>query len=163
MSAPDASVIEAALRERAPEACLRALWLDAPVVPPLRGARALRGVFTLPHARVATLRHWRDSHEWTADYAGERWDVVLHEASTWARLLMKSHGGSVAIASRAPTFDPLGLGAKLAALAAACADARTDAWYTAAGWSAPARAAATLEGAARFERLDAWVRAARDA
>ena len=104
MSAAPASVIEAALRERAPEACLRVLWLDAPVVPPLRGARALRGVFTLPHARVATLRHWRDSHEWTAEHAGERWDVVLHEASTWARLLMKAHGGSVAIASRAPAF-----------------------------------------------------------
>ena len=163
MSAAPASVIEAALRERAPEACLRVLWLDAPVVPPLRGARALRGVFTLPHTRVATLRHWRDSHEWAAEHAGERWDVVLHEASTWARLLMKAHGGSVAIASRAPAFDPLGQGAELGAIAAACADARTDAWYAAAGWAAPARDAATLEGAARFERLDAWVRAARDA
>lgn len=152
---------ERRLVAEAPDARLVALWVDPPVTPPLPEGRALRGVFALPHARVATLRHWRDTHEWVLEGEDEAWHVVLHEASKWARLIQKSHGGSYAIASRDPDVDPHHQGAALQHIACASCDERVVDWYRAAGWDPPALSDDLLLAPARFAQLEAWIHAAR--
>jgi len=118
--------------------CVIGGWTDVMVAPPLPpGTRALRVVFAYPSSRLATLRHWRDTYEFNAlDAAGINVHVVMHEASKWARLVLKGHEMTLACVSRPPDQDSDGL---LATLRALCE-----------------------HGPPPFDQLDAWLLHVRD-
>ncbi len=137
-------------------------WVDPPVAPPIRDATVVRAVFAYPALRLATLRHWRDTVELVSESEpGTTVHVVAHEASKWARLVMKAHPGTLAIAAEAPTLDSDGVLSGpdgLVALARSIAELDD-----------PAEAGSLLEGGSamvspgeRFEALERWLIRVRD-
>ncbi len=119
----------------------------------------VHAVVAYPALRLATLRHWRDTFETTLTVGDAPVHLVAHEASKWARLLLKGHGGSLLIAGLEPVFDSSRLLSKLGEIAGSCANADTREWCEAA--NGPAPAANTVSAQARFDALESWLTEAR--
>lgn len=138
------------------DAELVACWIGAPTLP--ARPHTLHAVFAYPSQRLATLRHWQDTLETDVDGA----PLVAHEASKWARLLLKGHAGAKAICLHPLAHEEAGLGEELAGIAARIDGDDIEAWRDAAGWDAHARHARPLITAKqRFERLERWLLSVR--
>lgn len=140
-------------------------WLGAPVLPLLpQDALALRGVYAFSATRIAGLRSWRDTVEVEIEHDGRAVHVVMHEASKWARFVLKSHPGPrlwsdgvlVAADDRGDLLERLG------ALARQSVDAHATRWLAVAGLdqSVPAQPLGPPE---RFAALEDWLIAVRQA
>lgn len=73
-------------------------FVGGPVVPPLpEGWLDVRLVVALPAERIAGLRPWRDSITMVVKTEGGRTlQVNAREAGTWARMMLRGHGGTLA-------------------------------------------------------------------
>lgn len=118
-------------------------------------------VYAFTSRRVATLRHWRDEVE-TPTFVGL-------EASKWARLLLKGHGGSLLSCATPATADCLEMSARLQEMAVELWNDDATHWAELAGETPPKRSLLArfrpLAGSDRFERVNSWledVRAAAD-
>lgn len=136
-----------------------ALWCDAPATP--RGPVA-RLVYAYPSVRLATLRHWRDEAEFLVDAGDGPMHVVALEASKWARLLLKSHGGTLLTSSRAADVDALGLAAPLPELVDALWDTVAEDWCRRLGVES-GRTPVETTPAERFGHVEGWLHAVRTA
>ena len=112
----------------------------------------IRLVFALPSIRVATLRHWRDEVEFSVDEHA----VVGVEASKWARLLLKGHGGTLLTSAEPPSSAPQDIAGGLEDIAPLLWDARATAWSHAAKLE-PMQRGPDVEPAARFETVNTWL------
>lgn len=117
------------------------------------GHGSARLVYAFPSRRLATLRHWRDEVE-TPEFVGL-------EASKWARLMLKGHGGTLLQAAEAPSYDPRALSESLAALAVELWTPAATAWAERMGRPAMSAPSTGITSAERFERVDAWLEAVR--
>lgn len=151
-----------------PEAALLGAWVAGEVVPALpSGMVAVRGVYAFPAERVAGLRAWRDTVEFAADVDGVAHHVVLHEASKWARLVLKQHPGPP-LWTRGVCLAADGQRALLEQLVRLTGDidaAAQATWLAAAGLDGAGATAShpAVGPAQRFEQLEAWLLAARRA
>jgi hypothetical protein len=119
-------------------------------------------VYAFSSRRLATLRHWRDEVE-TPTFVGL-------EASKWARLLLKGHGGSLLSCGKSAADDCLGMSARLQGMAVELWNEDATHWAELADAAPPERALLTgfrpISGGERFERVNSWledVRIAADA
>lgn len=118
-------------------------------------------VYAFSSRRLATLRHWRDEVE-TATFVGL-------EASKWARLLLKGHGGSLLRCVEPASDDCLEMSARLYGMAVELWNDDAAHWAKLAGKTPPnslLTASRPISGEERFERVNAWledVRVAADA
>ena len=115
-------------------------------------------VYAFASARLATLRHWRDEVE-TPNF-------VAFEASKWARLLLKGHGGSLLSSAQPPTVDCIEIGSQLAALARDLWTPDSSHWAGLLGVEPLSSPSPPLSPEERFERVESWlseVRAVADA
>jgi hypothetical protein len=106
-------------------------------------------VYAFSSVRLATLRHWRDEVE-TASF-------VALEASKWARLLLKGHGGSLLSSAQPPTLDCIETGSELGALAEALWTADASHWAGLVGIPPLALPNPPLSPEERFERVERWL------
>lgn len=137
---------DAAVREALGEPALTALAWG-------RGADPSYVVYAFPSRRVATLRHWRDEVETP--------ELVGFEASKWARLLLKGHGGALLSCATSPDHDPMRMGPTLAALATELWTADATEWARRIGVEPIVTTTATVHGGDRFERVERWLTAVR--
>ncbi len=117
------------LRQAVAQALEQALGEPALLVAGWREPHAIRLIYAFPSLRLATLAHWRDEVEFTFEGA----PVVAFEASKWARLLLKSHGGTLLCSARPPAWDPHGLVESFCTLAASLWNDDATAWAHARG------------------------------
>ncbi len=110
-------------------------------------------VYAFTSRRLATLRHWRDEVE-TPTFVGL-------EASKWARLLLKGHGGSLLSCSTPATDDCLKMSARLEELAVELWNDDATHWAKLAGENPPERSLLKrfrpVSGSERFERVNSWL------
>jgi hypothetical protein len=154
------AIAEILARALGEPAAMVAVWTDAPSVPAPRRRPRITAIYALPSRRFATLRHWRDEVE---TRTGDGVDVVAFEASKWARLLLKSHGGTLLTSLEIPESGTPE-GQALGPLAASLWDDVADAWIAAAGIPRPTLdrpSGTSLGGPARFARAEAWLDAVR--
>lgn len=161
--------LAAALRDACgPDALLLGAWIGGDVVPALPPPlTAVRGVFAYPAERIAGLRAWRDTVELVENVDGNEFHMVLHEASKWARLVLKQHPGP-ALWSGGELLAADGAAAVLRELrvlaCAVCGDDVTS-WLAVAGrpgaLPVPAAGAAVPGPAERFDQLERWLVGAR--
>lgn len=115
-------------------------------------------VYAFASVRLATLRHWRDEFETPT--------FVALEASKWARLLLKGHGGSLLSSAQVPASDCIETAGELSALARELWTEDATHWASLAGEEPLPMPNPPLSAKERFERVDAWlakVRAVADA
>jgi hypothetical protein len=156
MTMRDSIAIERALHEVDDSLVLLAAWPEpaSPAAATLRPA----AMFVVPTIRLAGLRHWDDEPLLPAPFGG----VQALEASKWARLVLKGHGGAIGTLLDADgVHDPRGAAAALRPIAARCVDATVDAWCEAAGVPRLPASEAPLVGAARFDAVNAWLETLR--
>lgn len=143
-------------------ATLVVAWTNT-VPTPAHGGPILRAVYAFPSRRLATLRHWRDEVEFDIADDAETTRVVALEASKWARLLLKSHGGALLASASPPAFPGASAGpaARLPALARDLWDPVATEWAAAAGVD-PLPEAPALTTDQRFERVETWLWSVRE-
>lgn len=156
--------VRAAVCEQAgSDAQVLGVWVGGQVVPPLPdGALVVRGVYVFGAERVAGLRSWRDTVEVELLHEGRAVHVVMHEASKWARFLLKSHPGPmlwsrgelVAMQETAPLME------SVAVLNSSVIDRDAQRWLLVAGVGAE-DAKSPLGPPERFAALEAWLLAVR--
>ena len=123
-------------------------------------------LYALPSSAVRGLAHWRDEVEAADSY------TVAMEASKWARLVQKGHGGAIGALLTGKVAGVSPWMRELVGLAGDCVDDRTLAWWTrAAACSKDLRwqelvgehrsSGAVLDAGTRFERVESWLQGVR--
>lgn len=115
-----------------------------------------------PFARIAGLRHWRESATLAVPSGKGYLELNVWEISTWCRLIQRSHGRAVCASGEVALHDALGVMSALRIVARAAVDAEAVRWaehFGCAVWPVERDA---LEGdewdrSRRFAALDAWV------
>lgn len=123
----------------------------------------LRAVYAFDSLRVATLRHWRDEVEIRVPHGPDApWKgaVVAFEASKWARLLLKRHGGALLTSAEPPIAGAAALCAPLRGLARGLWTDDSTRWAERMN-RAPLAASAPID--APFDAIDRWLQGVRRA
>lgn len=115
-----------------------------------------------PFARIAGLRHWRESATLAVPADAGYLELNVWEISTWCRLIQRSHGRAVCASGEAALYDGLGVMPALRSVAQASVDTEALRWaeyFGCAVWPVARDAAVgeVWESARRFAALDAWV------
>ena len=137
-------------------------FVGGPVVPPLpEGWLDVRLVVALPAERIAGLRPWRDSITMVVKTeTGQTLQVNAREAGTWARMILRGHGGTLATIryGRSAGDDHLMIG--MEGMMARCWTEETLSYFDAAGlprtnWDDWQARAPSYEG--RLSLVEHWL------
>jgi hypothetical protein len=114
-------------------------FVGGPVLPALpAGWVDVRLVVVLPVERFAGLRPWRDSiTKVVKTDNGQTLQVNAREAGTWARMILRGHGGTMATISQGQIEGDLGLLGSMQGIVLRCWTEETLSYFDAAGLPHP--------------------------
>jgi hypothetical protein len=137
-------------------------FVGGPVFPALpAGWVDVRLVVALPAERIAGLRPWRDSISRVVKTEGGRTlHVNAREAGTWARMMLRGHGGTMATISQGHIEGDLGLLGSMQGIVLRCWTEETLSYFDAAGlphppWNDWQARAPSYEG--RLNLVEHWL------
>lgn len=141
-------------------------FVGGPVVPRLpEGWLDVRLVVALPAERIAGLRPWRDSiTKVVKTETGQTLQVNAREAGTWARMMLRGHGGTLATVMEGDGYGDRERLQRLTELGGRCSNEETAGYFQALGKPEPAWSSwpdRTPPLADRAERMEEWISACR--
>ena len=115
-----------------------------------------------PFARMAGLRHWRESATLAVPVGAGFVELNGWEVSTWCRLVQRSHGRAVCASGETALYDALGVMSELRAIAQSSVDEAAVRWaahFGSSEWpsSGDGGRPPAWDSARRFAALDSWV------
>lgn len=137
-------------------------FVGGPVLPALpAGWVDVRLVVALPVERFAGLRPWRDSITMTvpADN-GVTLQVNARDVLTWARMMLRGHGGTINTIMQGHPDGDLALLNTMQSIALRCANEDTASYFEALGEPVPSWylwPGGTLTGNYRMEIVESWL------